>query len=307
VAALCTSTPGLMLLWQALVPLAPLVLVIAPGLWRNVCPLATLNGLPGRLGWTRGRRLPARAQRVAPALSAGLFCAVLPLRGVALDQSGLALAAFMLLLLAVAFLSGVLHGGKGGWCSHFCPMGPVERLYGHSPLLVVHDTHCRPCVGCVRHCYDLHPTGALLAEVYGGDQRLRLARLAFAGAMPWLCVAFFTQPALAHPALGALLLLYGRLALLAAIGAGLGLALAWCPWLTPQQVIRAHTVAALNLYCLFALHAAPLPAPRAAGVALLSGLWLWVAVRRECVFLAQRILGAVGRRRGAPATEAASA
>ena len=36
------------LLWQGVVPLLPLVFLVHPGIWRNVCPLATLGtGRPG--------------------------------------------------------------------------------------------------------------------------------------------------------------------------------------------------------------------------------------------------------------------
>lgn len=293
--ALCAPAIGLMLFWHTFVLLLPAVFLIAPGLWRNVCPMATLNALPSRLGWSRGRRLPIRAQRAAPAIGMGLFFAIVPLRRVLLDRSGLALAAFLLLALALSFGAGLLYGGKGGWCSHFCPMGPVERLYGHSPLLVIPDMQCRSCTGCIHNCYDLRPTQSHLAEAYGAGRGTRVVRLAFAGAMPWLCVAFFIQPPLLHPAPGPLLLLYGRFALLAAIGAGLCLGLSRCRWLSHQQLSRVHTVVALNLYWLLSLPLArPFTMhllPQLVAVALLSTLWLWVAVHRERIFLLRRFLG----------------
>ena len=37
---------GLWLWWQITVPLLPLVFLLAPGVWRNVCPLAAANQLP---------------------------------------------------------------------------------------------------------------------------------------------------------------------------------------------------------------------------------------------------------------------
>lgn len=304
-AAMLAPGLSLTLFWRVFTPLAPIVFLVAPGLWRNICPMATLNGMPGRLGRSRMLRPSARVQRAAPAISACLFCAIVPLRTVVLDQSGAALAVFLLLVLAMPLLAGLLYGGKGGWCNHICPMGAVERLYGHSPLLVIRDTHCRPCVGCARHCADLNPTRAHLAELQGGERGVRIARLAFAGAMPWLCVAFFTQPALPHPAVGAVLLLYGRMWSLTAVGAGLGLLLPVLLRLSPYQVIRAHAVTALNLYCLFAL---PPAWPRVGflllleviAVALLSCLWLGTAAQRERVFVAGRFLLDVrGSRRGA--------
>ena len=39
-----------LLLWDGAIPLLPAVFLINPGLWRNVCPLATLNLLPNQKG-----------------------------------------------------------------------------------------------------------------------------------------------------------------------------------------------------------------------------------------------------------------
>lgn len=306
-ATLRSPAIGLMLFWQAVMLPLPLVLLVAPGLWRNVCPMATLNSLPGRLGWSRGRRVPVRVQRIAPAISAGLFCAVVPLRKVILDENGTASAALIFLLLTVALVAGFLFGGKGGWCSHFCPMGSAERLYGHSPLLVIRDTHCKPCVGCARQCYDLGPTRVNLAEGLSGDRCIRLARLAFAGAMPWLCVAFFTQPSLTQPSAELVVFLVGRMWLFATIGAGVGLTLLRSSVVSYHQLIRIHSVVALNLYYLFALSARwSLPGHLLLvlpfGVALVSGVWLCVAAWRERVFFTVRFLGAMRAARRSPAT-----
>ena len=44
-------------LWNAAIPLLPATFLINPILWRNSCPLATLNMLPNRFG---GRRVATR-------------------------------------------------------------------------------------------------------------------------------------------------------------------------------------------------------------------------------------------------------
>src|SRR5690606_9698891 len=41
---------GLFVLFGIVVPLLPAVFLVAPGLWRNVCPLAASNQLPRMLG-----------------------------------------------------------------------------------------------------------------------------------------------------------------------------------------------------------------------------------------------------------------
>ncbi|MDF2703708.1 MAG: hypothetical protein K0S10_2654, partial [Rubrobacteraceae bacterium] len=187
---------GLLIFWGVFVPIVPLIFLVAPALWRNVCPMASLNQLPRTLGFTRGLTLPLWVQQYAPLISAGLFLAIVAFRKVLLESSGLALAVFLLSVLALAFLGGVLFKGKSGWCSQFCPMLQVERFYGQSPLVVVRNSHCRPCVGCTKNCYDFNPTAAYLADLYDDNPRLGANRKLFAGAMPGLILAFFTQPAL---------------------------------------------------------------------------------------------------------------
>ena len=44
---------GVLLFWNILIPVAPALLVIATGVWRNVCPLATTALLPERLGLSK--------------------------------------------------------------------------------------------------------------------------------------------------------------------------------------------------------------------------------------------------------------
>ena len=34
---------GLLLFWNILIPVAPALLVVATGVWRNICPLSTTN------------------------------------------------------------------------------------------------------------------------------------------------------------------------------------------------------------------------------------------------------------------------
>lgn len=44
--------PMLDVVWGMVVPLVPITLLIVPGLWRNVCPLAAVSQLPRRLAAT---------------------------------------------------------------------------------------------------------------------------------------------------------------------------------------------------------------------------------------------------------------
>src|SRR5262249_26505859 len=49
---------GIALMWNVLIPVAPGLVTIAPGLWRNICPMATFHMLPQKLGLARNIRMP---------------------------------------------------------------------------------------------------------------------------------------------------------------------------------------------------------------------------------------------------------
>jgi nitrite reductase (NADH) large subunit len=52
------SAAGLKIWWSVIVPLLPLLWFVAPGLWRNVCPLAAANQAPRLFDFTRGLTPP---------------------------------------------------------------------------------------------------------------------------------------------------------------------------------------------------------------------------------------------------------
>lgn len=295
---------GLKAFWGVFVPLAPLMFLVAPGLWRNVCPMASLNQIPRTLGFTRGRTLPLRVQQFAPLISAALFLLVVPLRKALLDHNGVAFAAFLFTVLALAFIGGVVFKGKSGWCTQFCPMLQVERFYGQSPLLVVRNSHCRPCVGCTKNCHDFNPTAAYLADLHDENPRLATNRKLFAGAMPWLIAAFFTQPyltAITPPTIAAL---YASLLLFVAAGIGVFMVVEAVTPFTAQQIILGHVVAAITIFYWFVtplalgqfgVNSALLSHAIQAGVVVLALVWLWRAWPRERAFLSSAHASAPAR------------
>jgi nitrite reductase (NADH) large subunit len=293
-ASILDPSLGSLIFWGVFVPIVPLVFLVAPALWRNVCPMASLNQIPRTLGFTRDLTLPLWAQQYAPLVSAGLFLAIVAFRKVLLESSGIALAVFLLSVLALAFLGGVFFKGKSGWCSQFCPMLQIERFYGQSPLLVVRNSHCRPCVGCTKNCYDFNPTAAYLADLYDENPRLTANRKVFAGAMPWLIFAFFTQPELADITVSNILLLYGRTLLFVAAGTGVFMAVDAISNLSSYKLVLGHVVVALNLFYWFVapramqqlgLGGTPLPYLLQAAVAVLTVVWFLRALPRERLFL----------------------
>jgi nitrite reductase (NADH) large subunit len=248
VTAVAYPDAGLKAFWSVFVPIAPLLFLVGPGLWRNLCPMASLNQLPRTLGFTRGLTVPAGVARVAPLVSAGLFFAIVPLRKVWLDRDGVALGVFLATVLTLAFAGGVVFKGKSGWCSNFCPMLSVERFYNLAPVALIPNSHCRPCVGCTRNCYDFNPTAAHLADLNDEDPRWRGYRTLFAGAIPWFIVAFNTQDPAPSLAPGAVAGVYGRLLLFAAAGAGVFHVVESVTRLGSFRVLLLHVVAAINLF-----------------------------------------------------------
>ena len=176
--------------------------------------------------------------------------------------------------LVAAFAGGFVLKGKSGWCSSLCPMLPVQRMYGQTPFANVPNSHCRPCLGCTKNCFDFNPKVAFLADVHDGDRQWSTTRKLFTAAFPGLVIAFFTEQELAVMAL--------------AVGASAGsfLALeALLPATTPK-LAAVYGAAAINLFYWWA---APGPDwiawPLRAAVLALTVVWLRRTFAKERVFL----------------------
>jgi hypothetical protein len=186
--------PMLDVVWDMIVPLVPITLLIVPGLWRNVCPLAAVSQLPRRLG--RHPRRAAPSSVMLPA-SMVLLLVLVTARKVWFNQSGPATAGLIGAAVIVAVLTGLLFRGKSGWCTGMCPLLPVERLYGQTPWIRLGDTQCGSCVSCTRHCPDRRPGAAAMAELasqsVGGKRRAR-QRLLFAATFPGFVAGYFLVP-----------------------------------------------------------------------------------------------------------------
>lgn len=187
-------TMGLTLFWMVLVPILPAVFILAPGVWRNVCPMAALNQAPRLLGFTRGLSHTPMAREYSYVVGIVLFFVLVSSRKWLFDTNGLATGLLILFGLLGALLGGLVFKGKSGWCSSICPMLPVQRVYGQTPLLLVGNAHCRPCVGCSKNCFDFNPGVAYLADQYDSDRHYVGYRRVFVGMLPGFIVAFFSLP-----------------------------------------------------------------------------------------------------------------
>jgi hypothetical protein len=145
---------GLKVFWNVLIPVAPITVVLLPGLWRNICPMGTLSLLPRRLGISRDFMMPrAWVGWMAVASLAGLFL-IVPARHVMLNFNGPVTAGMILLASLAAFLAGMVFKGRSGWCASLCPIHPVEKLYGSSPIMSFPNAACGLCGKCSAPCPD---------------------------------------------------------------------------------------------------------------------------------------------------------
>ena len=258
---------GLTIFWGWFIPIVPLVFFVVPGLWRNVCPLATSNQLPRRLGITRALTAPRWLQEYGFVIAIALFLGLVPARKVLLNTNGPALALLLAGVGVAAFAGGVLLKGKSGWCSALCPLLPVQRVYGQTPFAVIRNSHCEPCIGCTTNCYDFNPRLAQLADLSSEDPYRGGYRKVFAGAFPALVLAFYTT----SPGHGwGIASMYGRFGLFILGGIGSFFLLDALLKVSSATLAVVYGAAALNLYYWWNV---PGLARRALGDA--PGWWTW--------------------------------
>lgn len=184
---------GLHLLWGVIVPLVPAILVIAPGFWRQICPMAFANQAPRLLGWKAQRPLPALLQKFAFTIAFTIFVVTVAGRQAIFNHVGWATGVLLLASLVAALLGGVFFRARSGWCGTFCPLGPIQRVYGQAPSVVVPQTWCASCVGCQKNCYDLNPEAAVFDDFNDEDPRYSGQRRVFMAMIPGLVLAYFLQ------------------------------------------------------------------------------------------------------------------
>ena len=240
---------GLLLFWGLTIPVLPALLVIAPGLWRQVCPMAALNQLPRAVNKGRALELPAGLKSTAFSIALALFIGAVALRQPWLNQHGPSLGAVILAMLAAALAGGWFFKGRSGWCGTFCPLGPIQRTYGQAPLVLVRNGYCEPCVGCQKNCYDFNPRAAVFSDVYDDDARYSSQRRLFMGLLPGLLLGYFlAQPLALDGVAEGLALLLGA----SAASAGLyGLTVAFMPS-NPYRISLAFGAAAIAIFYFFA-------------------------------------------------------
>ena len=200
---------GLFVFWRVAVPVLPLIFWVAPGFWRNVCPLAAANQTSRVFEFTRGLTVPAWFKEYGYVIGFVAFFVLASSRKWLFNTSGTATALLLIGALAGAFLGGYFYKGKSGWCSSICPLYPIQRLYNQTPFVTIPNAHCDPCVGCTKNCYDFNPGVAYLADLYDEDRYHGNYRKFFAAAMPGFIAAYFTLPNPPAISIGSMYLQFG--------------------------------------------------------------------------------------------------
>jgi Pyruvate/2-oxoacid:ferredoxin oxidoreductase delta subunit len=294
-AALAAITAGLWLapslalrvLWGGLVPLLPTMLLIHPGLWRNICPLATLNMLVASRHGTR--KLSPQAGLTTGNVGIALVFLLIPARRLLLNTDATATAALLGAMGVTAIILGIFFERKAGYCNAICPMLPIERLYGQAPLLEVGNRRCDGCSVCTaRGCLDLAPRKSI-AQMLGPSRRsvawLRRPFGMFAAAFPGVALGYFLAPG-ATP--GAALTVYLTVMGCAAASYVLGVAAVLALRLSARAAMTGFAATAIGIFYWFSAAQVTMIWSLAAGAVwairglalLLIALWISHRVRR---------------------------
>jgi len=145
---------GLLVMWNMLIPIAPVLIVVAPGLWRNICPMATFSLIPRQLGLSKKQIPSRRTASLMTATGLASLLAIVPLRHISLNTDGHMTALMLLIAALIAISMGTMFEWRSGWCNSLCPIHPVEKLYGFSPAGSLPNARCDSCRKCTSPCPD---------------------------------------------------------------------------------------------------------------------------------------------------------
>jgi hypothetical protein len=166
--------------WLVLMPVIIVIIYLSPMLWRNICPLASVNlwhfSLFGRRRIGQGKltahqdsafikKAHGFLRKKGLLISALLFWSLVPARLFLFNGSSLATFYMVAFVFIAAFVMGFLFPIKSGWCTSICPMAAVEKTYGMNPAFASNNARCHvysapqkrvvSCSGCSFNCSDV--------------------------------------------------------------------------------------------------------------------------------------------------------
>lgn len=240
---------GLRLFWGVAVPCLPGLFAVAPGLWRQLCPMAFANQLPRMLGFSRALTLPAKLRFWSYATAIGVLVSLVSIRSLVLNQTGWAVGVMCATSMLLAFIGGVFFKGRSGWCGTFCPIAPVQRSHGQAPLIVVRNGYCPTCVGCQKNCFDFNPRAAIFGDLGDNDQRHSTQRMIFMSLLPGLIWGYYNVAGALEQGFAHYLLVLAGSAL---FSTGLFFTLRSLLNITAYRLATAFGLSALLIYYYFA-------------------------------------------------------
>lgn len=148
---------GLRLFWFATIPLAPMILLVAPNAWVSVCPISTVQTATHRLGRNPERRLSPKATQRLQMIGWALMLLGIPTRHIVFNIVGWATFLTALAITGIVFVAGLSFRSLSGWCVGACPIRPIEVLYGQFALDRNRPEKCTSCTACIASCLRLVP------------------------------------------------------------------------------------------------------------------------------------------------------
>lgn len=248
VAMFVVPVQGLFVLFNVIVPVLPILFFVAPGLWRNICPLAAANQTPRVLKFSKAFTAPRWLRQCGYLVAIALFFGIAGARLAIFNTDGRATGILLTTVIVLAFLGGITFKGKSGWCSSVCPLLPLQRVYGQTPFVVSANSHCQPCLACTKNCYDFKPQVAQQADVHDPDTTWSQPRRLFASALPGFVLGFFLLVGNSDLSIPRT---YGTLALFVFCSVGLFFAIEAVFGLSAGMVTALWGSAALNIFYWF--------------------------------------------------------
>ena len=190
---------GVDLFWNILIPVAPFLFVIALGVWRNICPLATTNLLPRRLGLSQRKKMGAMQSGLFNLIAVFALYIIVPLRHLIFNVDGVATGIMLIVLAFIGVVLGFIYEWKSAWCSGLCPIQPVEKMYGENVISAFPNAQCDQCQNCVMPCPDSTP------HFYPGIAKPTIfhkwSGVLITGGLPGFIWGWFHVPDLRHSSL----------------------------------------------------------------------------------------------------------
>ncbi len=241
---------GFTIFWRILIPSLPLLFAVAPGVWRQICPMAMINQIPRTFGFSLNRTLPLYFKNLSYFIAVLSFFFLVSLRHVYFNKEPAMLLALVATALSLAFIGGVVFKGRSGWCGTFCPLGPIQKAYGHAPIALVRNGYCPTCVGCQKNCYDFNPRAAFLSDISDSDPWYASHKKFFVAGLPGFAFGYFTT---ADPAEIGLLAYYGYIVGCIVMGLGTYMALRIFVRMSDFRVASLFSVLALAIFYWFSV------------------------------------------------------